>query len=87
MEGTGNAGDCWIGAALMGSIRRLDATGFPLLLARLAVGIAFLYYGVQKIADPIALNYLNQSFYCPEHSKRADGIRKCLAHTRGTIRA
>lgn len=38
----------------MGSIRRLDATGFPLLLARLAVGIAFLYYGAQKIADPIA---------------------------------
>lgn len=38
----------------MGSIRKLDATGFPLLLARLVVGFTFLYYGAQKIADPIA---------------------------------
>lgn len=38
----------------MEPIRKLDATGVPLLLARLVVGFTFLYYGAQKIADPIA---------------------------------
>jgi hypothetical protein len=38
----------------MGPIRKLDATGFPLLLARIIVGFTFLYYGAQKISDPVA---------------------------------
>jgi len=35
-------------------IRRLDATGVPLLLARLVVGGLFVYMGIVKIQDPIA---------------------------------
>lgn len=35
-------------------IRRLDATGVPLALARLLVGGFFIYMGVMKIQDPIA---------------------------------
>ncbi|MEC9475641.1 MAG: DoxX family protein [Planctomycetota bacterium] len=37
----------------MDPLRKLDSTGFPLLVARLVVGFTFLYYGAQKIADPI----------------------------------
>jgi len=35
-------------------IRRLDATGVPLLLARLVIGGLFIYMGIVKIQDPIA---------------------------------
>ena len=34
-------------------LRRLDATGVPLLLARVIVGFTFLYYGAEKIGDPV----------------------------------
>jgi uncharacterized membrane protein YphA (DoxX/SURF4 family) len=37
----------------MGWVRKLDATGWPLLLARIIVGFTFLYYGAEKIGDPI----------------------------------
>ncbi|MGE4619719.1 MAG: DoxX family protein [Planctomycetota bacterium] len=39
---------------MMEMIRKIDATGIPLLLARLIVGFTFLFYGAQKIADPVA---------------------------------
>lgn len=35
-------------------LRRLDATGVPLLLARLIIGGLFIYMGIVKIQDPIA---------------------------------
>ena len=35
-------------------LRRLDATGVPLALARLVVGGYFIYMGVMKILDPVA---------------------------------
>ena len=50
-----DAGDLWNGASLMDiePLRRLDATGLPLLLARIIVGFTFLYYGAEKIGDPV----------------------------------
>jgi uncharacterized membrane protein YphA (DoxX/SURF4 family) len=41
-----------------GLIRRLDATGVPLLLARLLVGGMFAYLAVMKLRDP--MNFLKQ---------------------------
>ncbi len=38
----------------MDYLRRLDATGYPLLIARLIVGLVFLFYGIEKVNDPIA---------------------------------
>lgn len=35
-------------------LRALDATGVPLLLARMIVGFTFLYYGAEKVGDPVA---------------------------------
>lgn len=35
-------------------VRRLDASGVPLLLARLVIGGFFIYMGVVKLQDPIA---------------------------------
>lgn len=37
-----------------GVLRKLDSTGIPLLLARLAVGGMFVYLGAQKVQDPQA---------------------------------
>ena len=37
-----------------GALRRLDDTGLPLLLARLAVGATFLTLGWAKFSDPVA---------------------------------
>ena len=39
---------------MMNMLCRLDATGYPLLLARLIVGLIFLMYGIEKVSDPIA---------------------------------
>lgn len=36
-----------------GALRRLDATGVPLLVARLILGGVFVWLGVNKVADPI----------------------------------
>ena len=38
----------------MDALKRLDATGFPLLLARIVVGFVFLSYGIEKVSDPLA---------------------------------
>lgn len=40
-------------------LKRIDATGVPLLLARLAVGGMFMYLAIQKLRDP--LEYLKQT--------------------------
>jgi uncharacterized membrane protein YphA (DoxX/SURF4 family) len=37
-----------------GALRRLDATGLPLLLARLALGAMFVTLGLAKLRDPVA---------------------------------
>ena len=34
-------------------LRRIDATGYPLLLARLVIGFVFLSYGIEKLSDPL----------------------------------
>jgi len=36
----------------MDYLRRLDATGYPLLIARLIVGLVFLFYGIEKSERP-----------------------------------
>ena len=49
-------------------VRKLDATGFPLLLARIIVGFTFLYYGAEKIGDPVPfLNGLKGYDVLPLH--------------------
>jgi len=35
-------------------IARLDATGIPMLVARLVLGFVFLSYGLEKVQDPVA---------------------------------
>ena len=35
------------------AVKRLDATGVPLLLARLVVGLYFMHSGIVKIFDPV----------------------------------
>ncbi len=48
-------------------IRRLDATGVPLLLARLIIGGFFIYMGIGKIQDPIAfLKQVNLYDWLPQ---------------------
>ena len=45
-----------------GLIRRIDATGVPLLLARLAVGGMFAYLSYMKIRDPINFLKLTREY-------------------------
>lgn len=45
-----------------GLLRRLDATGYPLLLARLVLGGMFIYMGWSKAADPFAFLKLVRTY-------------------------
>ncbi|MBP7746780.1 MAG: DoxX family protein [Phycisphaerae bacterium] len=45
-----------------GLMRRLDATGVPQLLARLAVGGMFLYLSIMKLLDPINFLKLTREY-------------------------
>jgi len=36
-----------------GLLQRLDRTGFPLLMARLGLGVVFIYMGWAKVSDPV----------------------------------
>ena len=53
MERNANANNSGNGGPLMSFIRQIDATGIPLLLARFILGLIFLSYGINKVADPI----------------------------------
>jgi uncharacterized membrane protein YphA (DoxX/SURF4 family) len=53
MERNANANNCGNGGPLMSFIRQIDATGIPLLLSRFVLGLIFLSYGINKVADPI----------------------------------
>ena len=37
----------------MENLRRLDATGYPLLVARIVLGFVFLSYGIEKLSEPL----------------------------------
>lgn len=47
--------------------RRFDATGVPLLIARLVVGVLFVWMGVNKVEDPVLfLKLVRQYHIVPE---------------------
>ncbi|HOB75454.1 MAG TPA: DoxX family protein [Phycisphaerae bacterium] len=52
----------------VGRLRRLDATGVPNLVARLVLGLAFLYMGYNKTTDPYGFLKLIREYqiFAPE---------------------
>lgn len=51
----------------LGTLRRADRTGLPLLAIRIILGLTFVYMGANKLADPIAfLKAIRQYHMLPE---------------------
>jgi len=44
-------------------LRRIDQTGIPLLIARIVVGVVFIYMGVNKLSDPVTFLKLTRQYH------------------------